>query len=226
LQSVGGYHGAKLRRYQDLIEKHLMSEYAHVMSYIKDGVASLGPLPVLSMLNTRYLIYASEIEGVIENPAALGSAWFVQGIHPVSSPLEEIQALNSIDLAHIAVIDTTQFSITSRDVLGNGQLRLKVYQPNYLEYESYALSDGLAVFAEIYYPKGWQAYVDDQPVEHIRVNYVLRALSIPAGKHVISFVFAPYSYKLGNQIMLISSLLLSLLLIMGIGYSLRHSSYF
>jgi hypothetical protein len=225
LQSVGGYHGAKLRRYQDLIEKHLMGEYAHIMSYIKGEIASLSSLPVLSMLNTRYLISASEKQDVIENPSALGSAWFVQAIHPVSSPIEEIQALTLVDLAHVAVIDTTKFAVPSSSGLDNGQLRLKVYQPNYLEYESEALSDGLAVFAEIYYPKGWQAYIDDQPVEHIRVNYVLRALCIPAGIHVISFVFAPYSYKIGNQIMLISSLLLGVLIILGMGYSLRSSKF-
>ncbi len=222
-QSVGGYHGAKLRRYQDLIEHALKDEYAHIVSYLQGHEPSLASLPVLNMLNTRYFIASPQREGVIQNSHALGNAWFVQAIHPVSSASQEMEALTTNNPAHKAVIDTTKFSVRLPDHLGNGTIHLKVYQPNYLQYETEASADGLAVFAEVYYPKGWQAYIDDQPVEHIRANYILRGLQVPAGKHIITFEFVPESYQIGNRVMLVSSLLMGVLFIVGMIYSIRKS---
>lgn len=103
-------------------------------------------------------------------------------------------------------------------ILGNGQLTIKVYEPNYLTYETHALSDGLVVFSEIYYSKGWKAYVDDLPTESLRVNYILRALAVPAGKHIIRWQFSPDSYNLGNQVMLVSSCILGVLVMLSVGY--------
>ena len=214
-QSVGGYHGAKLRRYQDLIEHCLMDEHAQIMSHIQGHIDSLGDLPILNMLNTRYLIASHQQEGVITNPKALGNAWFVQALQPVGSPLEEINALKTIDPQHTAVIDTTKFSVAYKPLLGNGQLTLTAYRPNYLQYEAVASADALAVFAEVYYPKGWQAWLDGQAVNHIRVNYILRAMEVPAGKHAITFTFAPRSYQVGNRVMLATAVLMILLLVIG-----------
>lgn len=220
--SVGGYHSAKLRRYQDLIEHCLKYEHTHILSYISGEVPSLAKLPVLNMLNAKYFIYAPQQGGVITNAHVLGNAWFVQAIQPVGNPWEEISTLRDIDLAHTAVIDTTKFAITDLNKLAKGTIYLQVYQPNYLVYEAHAVGNGLAVFSEIYYPKGWQAYIDNKPVEIIRANYVLRALAIPAGKHIIQWKFEPGSYRIGSQIMLVSSLLLSILWIICIIYSLKR----
>ena len=221
-QSVGGYHGAKLRRYQDLIEHCLMDEYAQIISHLQGHTDSLGPLPVLSMLNTRYFMASSQQAGVITNPHALGNAWFVQEFQPVASPLAEIEALKSIDPQHTAVIDTSLFSVASKPLLGSGQLTLVSYRPNHLQYEAEALADGLAVFAEVYYPQGWQAWLDGQPVDHIRVNYILRALEVPAGKHTITFTFAPRSYVLGNRVMLATAVVMALSLAVGSIYQLQR----
>lgn len=219
-QSVGGYHGAKLQRYQDLIEHCIVDEYAQIMSYKKNSIDSLPHLPVLNMLNTRYFVASSQQTGVITNPGALGNAWFVQSIHPVGSPLEEINALKKIYPQHTAVIDTTQFAFP-QTFLGEGKLNLTVYRPNYLVYAAEALTDGLAVFSEVYYPKGWQARLDGQAVNHIRVNYILRALVVPAGKHTITFSFAPKSYQTGNKVMLATAILMIMLLVIGGMYKAR-----
>ena len=192
-----------------------MGECDQIVSHVQDSIDNLEHLPVLNMLNTRYLIASHQQEEVITNPKALGSAWFVQALQPVGSPLEEINALKTIDPQHTAVIDTTKFSPASKPLLGNGRLTLTDYRPNYLQYEAMASADALAVFAEIYYPKGWQAWLDGQAVNHIRVNYILRAMEVPAGKHTITFTFAPRSYQVGNRVMLATAVLMIFLLIVG-----------
>jgi hypothetical protein len=208
-QSVGGYHGAKLRRYQDLIEHGLLTECYQLFDYLQGVTKDWGNLPVLNMLNVRYFFHSPERTGVITNPNALGNAWFVQTIYPVDSPLAEMEAVKSLDPQRVAVLDTSKFeypfSLTS---LGTGSIKLLVYEPSYLVYEAEVSADGLAVFSEIYYEKGWQAWVNEEPVKPIRVNYVLRALPIPAGKHKVTFKFDPDSYRIGNRIMLVFNLLL------------------
>lgn len=197
-KNIGGYHPAKLQRYQDLIENHL----------------SKGNQSVLNMLNMRYAI--TEEGQVQRNPNALGNAWFVSSIKKVVTSNEEIEALAEFSPAEEAVIHA-DFS----NYLGNfspqkeGTITLKEYQPNKLTYESDANSEQLAVFSEIWYGpnKGWQAYVDGNPVDHIRANYVLRAMKVPAGKHTIVFEFKPKSFAIGETVSYITSsiLLISLL---------------
>lgn len=221
-QAIGGYHGAKLRRYQDLIEYCLRDECAQIMSYKQAHTDRIGYLPVLNMLNTRYLITSHQQEGVITNPHALGPAWFVHTLQPVGSPLEEITALKTIHPQHTAVIDTTQFSVAHQPLSGQRHLTLTAYRPNYLQYEAETSTGGLAVFAEVYYPKGWQAWLDGQAVNHVRVNYILRALAVPAGKHTITFTFAPRSYRLGNQVMLATAVLMIVLLAVGGIYQVQR----
>lgn len=196
-KTIGGYHAAKLQRYQDIIERHITKNNQNV----------------LNMLNTKYFITQGQDGNatVQRNPAALGNAWFVNKITLVDSPDAEIDSLSAFDPAGQAFV-----SNTFKDYVGgltpskNGSITLKSYTPNKLEYDVDTNGDQLAVFSEIWYGpnKGWNAYIDGKEVEHIRANYVLRALKIPSGKHNIVFEFKPSSYFTGEIISLISSILL------------------
>lgn len=180
LNSVGGYHGAKLRRYQDLIDQHL----------------SKGNMNVLNMLNTKYFITRGNNNMPVHqlNTSALGNCWFIDSLAVVNTPIEESNALNTINPAYAAVTDVKfkdfakNFNATPDST---ALIKLTSYAPNKLEYVSTSNLDKTAVFSDIYYPYGWQAFIDDKPVDHFRVNYVLRALNIPAGDHKIVFKFHP-----------------------------------
>jgi hypothetical protein len=218
-KSIGGYHGAKMKRYQEMIEHHIspeMQQLGQRLQNVKtqDDVGSIfSGLNVLNMLNTKYVIFNPAADPLF-NSQALGNAWFVEDLSFVENADEEIEALGDFDAALEAIVDQ-QFS----DVLGNVSfnsrsqpvIQLKEYQPNRLKYEA-TVEDGtpLAVFSEIYYPAGWNAYLDGEPVEHVRANYILRAMPIPAGKHEIEFRFEPESYFIGNKISLASSFILIL----------------
>jgi hypothetical protein len=192
-KSIGGYHGAKLRRYQDVIDRHI----------------SQNNLEVLRMLNTRYAITGDQKQPVQRIPDPLGNAWFVEEIKPVVSPDEELDALTLFDAGTTAVVDIEKFPIDDHVYApDNGSINLVTYEPDYLKYDYQAKEEGVIVFSEIYYPAGWQAYLDGKPVSHFRANYVLRAMKVPEGKHTIEFRFDPQSYKVGNMVSLISSILL------------------
>lgn len=218
-KSIGGYHGAKLGRYQELIERAIAPEQSQVISALQNGSFSFGDIGVLNMLNTKYFVAGVSANAVIPNPTANGNAWFVSDVIEVSSADEEIGEVSKIDTKTTAVIDESKFEISGFVPSANGIISLEEYQPNYLTYSSANAGDGLAVFSEIYYPKGWTATIDGQEAEILRVNYVLRALQIPEGEHVIEFKFAPSSYAIGNTVALISSSLLILTLLGAIGYS-------
>lgn len=180
LKSVGGYHGAKLRRYQDIIDQHITQNN----------------MAVLNMLNTKYFIVPGEDRqpAIVPNSEALGNAWFVDKVVPVNTPLEESEALRTFDLATEAVTDKQfagQVAALETPVDSTASIVLTSYAPNRLEYATQSAQAKTAVFSEIYYPHGWQAYIDGQPVDHFRVNYILRALDIPAGKHTVCFEFHP-----------------------------------
>lgn len=180
LKSVGGYHGAKLRRYQDIIDQHITQNN----------------MAVLNMLNTKYFIVPGEDRQpvIVPNPDALGNAWFVDKVVPVDTPLEESEALRTFDLATEAVTDKQfagQVAALETPADSTASIVLTSYAPNRLEYATQSGLAKTAVFSEIYYPHGWQACIDGQPVEHFRVNYILRALDIPAGKHTVCFEFHP-----------------------------------
>lgn len=205
-KSVGGYHGAKLRRYQDLIDYHI----------------SQNNLEVLRMLNTRYALTGNPQQPVQRVPGALGNAWFVENVEAVNSPDEEIAALSDFDASSTAVVDVSKFPVEKRNYsANNATIELTEYQPNYLKYEYQAAQTGLVVFSEIYYAAGWQAYLDGQPVDHIRANYVLRAMQVPAGQHTIEFRFEPSSYKIGNTVSMVSSILLLLVIAGAIFYGVK-----
>jgi len=202
-KTIGGYHPAKLVRYQDLIDYHI----------------SKNNMDVLNMLNTKYIITPSDQGGerVQRNTAALGNAWFVSNVRTVQSNKEEIEVLDNFDPLGIAYVHQ-QFS----DYIGeasfdkNGSISLTSYEPNELTYNYQSNSEQFAVFSEIWYgpDKGWKAFIDGEPVEHIRANYVLRAMKLPAGNHQISFVFDPDSLKTGTLISRISSVIIVLLLLL------------
>ena len=198
-KSIGGYHGAKLRRYQDLIERQI----------------STNNQQVLNMLNMRYLITGDAKQPVQRNPGALGNAWFVSEVQPVASPDAEMAALNTISPATVAVVDASKFpqqKAATYNIAGSS-IALTAYSPDELKYRYNATQAGLVVFSEIYYADGWQAFIDGKPVPHIRADYVLRALQVPAGAHTIDFKFEPKSYAVGNGVSLAASIALLLVLL-------------
>jgi hypothetical protein len=210
-KSIGGYHGAKLRRYQDIIEHYL----GRITSENARQLMGTKYFDALNMLNTKYIIVSGQnnTQQLLRNPNALGNAWFVDEIKWVNNADEEIAALANINPAKTAVIDKrfetaelTNFEYKvnnspAMDSVGNSSsIKLTEYQPNRLKYESNADAEKLAVFSEIYYPKGWYVSIDGKEVDIVRANYILRAMLIPAGKHTIEFRFDPQSFKITEQI--------------------------
>ena len=204
-KSIGGYHAAKLRRYQELIDHHIVPEMQALASEVVAKGGRMDSLeaakfPVLNMLNTRYVIFPAAEDGrtvPLQNPHALGNAWFVRHVQYVANADEEIDALSGLRPAETAVVDAR-----FRDALQGleqapadslGTIRLTAYEPNRLVYETQNTTDGVAVFSEIYYPAGWQVTIDGQPAPLARANYVLRALHIPAGQHTVEMRFDPQS---------------------------------
>ncbi len=219
-KSIGGYHGAKIRRYQDVISRHLTKEIQQIMT---DRGLNAENTKVLSMLNARYVMAGMQAESVLKNPYANGTAWFVENIEKVNSPDEEIEKIGTVNLDRTAVLDVSKFRVGNIQADSAAQVRMTSYEPNHLIYEAETSAPSLAVFSEIYYPKGWTATVDGKEVNILRVNYLLRALELSPGKHTIEFVFAPRSYYLGNTIMWISSILLIIVLGYGIFIILKQN---
>lgn len=187
LKSIGGYSAAKLRRYQDLIDQYI----------------SKMDLDVISMLNAKYIVVSDENGQVVpqRNPYAMGNAWYVDSIMIVDTPNEECAALGNINLNNTAVLDkkfadfVTDFNPVNDST---ASVKLNTYSPKELTYTSNAKNDGTVVFSEIYYPYGWKAFIDGKEAGIFRVNYLLRAINVPAGTHQISMVFEPDSVKKGN----------------------------
>jgi hypothetical protein len=211
-KSIGGYHGAKLRRYQELYEHQIQKNFN---------------LNVLNMLNTKYIIQPDQNRKpqVVPNMNALGNAWFVDSVRMVDNADQELNALTNFDPATTAIMDKRfekDLEGFTPQIDSTAQIQLIEYEPNHLKYQSNTKTDQLAVFSEIYYDKGWNAYVDEKPVPHFRVNYVLRAMIVPAGKHLIEFKFEPRVYYVGEKISLASSLLLIFILLGSVVYYLRN----
>ncbi len=214
-KNVGGYHAAKLRRYQELIDHRLSPEMQKLVKGLQSGVSIdsvfIG-LPAINMLNTRYVIYDLN-QPPLKNNHALGNAWFVNRYKIVENADEEIAALGEINPASEAIIDKRFSEFVKgknfvKDV--SGTINLIEYRPNYLKYKTKTATEQLTVFSEIYYEKGWDAFIDGSKIPHFRVDYVLRAMVLPAGEHTVEFKFEPKSYFIGNKISLASSILLLL----------------
>ena len=217
-KSIGGYHAAKLRRYQEIIEEHIYDEMNGIFSKLSEAGGDMSKVdrnafPVLNMLNTRYFILPLQDGSTVPvfNPYAYGNAWFVGDVDYVNNANEEIDALHDINPLHTAVVDkrfAEQVKITaSPDSLSS--IVLKEYQPNALKYEVDSKNGGVVVFSEIYYP-GWISTIDGEEVEHGRADYILRAMNVPAGKHVIEFKFDPKSLHTTETIAYIAFALLAL----------------
>ena len=205
-KSIGGYHGAKLKRYQELIEFQI----------------SKNNMDVLNMLNTKYFIVPDKNKQPVAqfNPGALGNAWFVEDYRIVPNADAEIMALSDFNPEQEAIVDKqfgkyVEGKSFSKDTVSF--IKLESYKPNDLIYSAKCTQEELAVFSEIYYPDGWQAYIDGKQVDHFRVNYVLRAMVVPEGEHTIEFKFQPQSYYMSNKVSLVSSIVLLLLLIFVFG---------
>ena len=205
-KSIGGYHAAKLRRYQDLIDRQLVNANP----------------AVLNMLNTRYIIQPLEDgrETVVRNPGALGNAWFVSEVKWVDNADAEMAAITDFDPSHTAVADR-HFAREIGDKIvppaAGDTIYETGYKPDELTYRYRSQQGGLAVFSEIYFPWGWQVTVDGKPVDMARVNYVLRAVNLPAGEHEVIFRFDPPSVHTTEAIAYVS-LFLILAAFVGTGF--------
>ncbi|HRI79278.1 MAG TPA: YfhO family protein, partial [Cyclobacteriaceae bacterium] len=222
-RATGGYSGARLHRYEELMDSCLGPELqAMVGQYNSTGRLFLPQHGVMSMMNVKYYINGQKRTDFFTNDFANGAAWFIKDVQSVNSANEELSKLQSINTLETAVVDVTKFKVAAtayeKDSLAYiQQLELK---PPYIKYESQSAYDGLAVFSEIYYPKGWHAKIDGKEVPILRADYVLRALEVPAGKHSIEFSFEPKPYMIGNKITMASSWLLVIIVAASLGWSL------
>jgi hypothetical protein len=210
--SLSGYHAAKLKRYDELFDFHISKNNIHV----------------LNMLNTKYII-ADDDEGnpyPYQNTDANGNAWFVEDIRFVNSANEEILALDSLDTKRIAVMmpNSDYDAYLKEDIMidTTATIIVKEYKPNYIKYKTSNAVDGFAVFSEIYYENGWNAYINGKLTQHTRVDYVLRGMEIPSGQHVVEFKFEPQVIKTGGTIALASSIVFVLLFLGGLFYSFKR----
>lgn len=202
--SLGGYHGAKPRRIQDLYEYQI----------------SKGNQEILNMLNTKYFILENQGQFLAQpNPEANGNAWFVEKVKFTQTSTESFLALKDFDSETTAIINKSFSDLVKKDKFDPAKtdtIYLKNHQPNKMVYEYSIKEEQLAVFSEIYYPHGWNAYIDGRKTPHFRADYVLRAMVLPAGKHEIIFKFEPQVVKTGSMISLVSCLVLGILLVSGI----------
>jgi hypothetical protein len=216
-KSIGGYHGAKMKRYQELIEAHLYKEMQTIINNLQetnqtDIYGSVSKQPVLNMLNTKYIIVSAD-NFPIYNSGALGSVWFVNSSKIVDNADKEIASLAAFDPKTEVIVDKRYESLLMNNnaaIDSSATIKLDIYKPNYLKYSSKSNTSRIAVFSEIYYPKGWNAYIDGKPSEYFRANYVLRAMVIPSGNHEIEFRFEPKSAQISGIISFISSIILLL----------------
>ena len=210
-KSIGGYSAVKPRRMQQLFDYQIANNN----------------MEVLNMLDVKYVIQTDKTgkEFPTSNPKANGNAWFVSQVKLVNSADEEMKALKGLDSKNVALVNSNDFKIKNTAFAKDNSARiiLETYKPNYLKYVSNNANEGLAVFSEMYYGKGWNAYIDGKSVDHIRVDYVLRGLNIPAGKHTIEFKFEPQVIKTGSMITLISSIGMLLLLAGGIYFERKKN---
>lgn len=219
--NIGGYHGAKLRRYQDLYDSCIAEETDELINDARGGTLEFDKYSVLDMLNVKYIAFGPDKDNIIVNPSANGNAWFVREVANMNSPAEVLSKVKNIDTKTTAVIDNSKFTVRNFQFDSTSTIKLIEMTPPHLKYESNSPVDGLAVFSEIYYPKGWHASIDDKEVPLLRADYILRALEIPAGKHTVEFSFEPKPYVIGNKVTMASSWLLVLLILGSLGWTVK-----
>jgi len=210
-KSIGGYHPAKLRIYQDIIEKYL----------------SAGNQNVLNMLNTKYIIFANPQTNQPQlqpNPYAYGHCWLVKNVRIVNGPVEEIQAIGNTNLRDTAIVQKSFSNVVTQPQWdSSATIRLTKFDNDTMDYSFSSSRPQFAVFSEIYYPYGWNAYVDGKKAEYCKTDYVLRGMSLPPGQHAVRFVFEPSSYKTGVKISYIASFLILILFLGGLFMEWRTS---
>ena len=224
-KSIGGYHAAKLRRYQEMIDEHIAPEMQRMLPAITQAAGDMTKVngdsifPIINMLNTKYFIIGLQSGQTvpIHNPYALGNAWFVDKLSYVDNANQEIDRVGKIDLKHEAVADKKFAKQLGQAVVqgSNASVVMKSYAPNHLVYETKSDKGGVLVFSEVYYP-GWTATVDGQPVELGRVNYILRAMNIKPGAHEVVLDFHPSSIRKTETVAYASYGFLLLLIALGV----------
>lgn len=202
--NIAGYHGAKLKRYQELMDLQIAK----------------GNTSVLNMLNTKYYLNKSDSGGLVAaiNPNRLGPAWFVKELISVKNADQEMQLLSSFNPLDEGLIDK-RFDQKNYKFSSTGSISLESYKPNHLVYNVSSDSSAFAVFSEIFYDKGWNAYIDGVLYPHFRVNYVLRGMNLPAGDYQVEYKFEPYSVAVGSS----GSLICSVLIYLFLGFSVFKS---
>jgi len=213
--SLGGYHGAKMKRYQELIENCLSSNLAEMIGVLQNGSKDLSKFTAVNMLNAQYLKFGNQANNVLQNDHAFGNAWFTESMVSVKTPDEELAAICSLVNQKTTVINAEKFKSSQSVYDAAATITLETYQPNLLKYRVNNQNAGFAVFSEIYYSLGWEATVDGVSAEIKQVNYVLRGLEIPANSQEVIFEFKPAAYFIGNKITAAFSA--TVLLILGFG---------
>jgi hypothetical protein len=228
--SIGGYHGAKMRRYQDLIETGLTEDINALFGALQSQNlqtvdSTLAGATYLNMINTRYILINPETQPITNRHAA-GNAWFVRQVRVVENADADVAALANMDITTEATLDARYESALARksfDPDPTASIELVEYQPNRMVYRSETGTEQLALFSEIHYEKGWQAYIDGEKADHMRMDYLLRGMVVPPGSHEIVFEFRPRAYFTGSTISTVSSILLLLLLAGAVVLQLRKN---
>lgn len=203
--SIGGYHAAKLHRYQDLIDRQLNNELQQFVNAVNNAQGDMSQVkgdsisPVLNMLNTKYFMFGKQADQVVLNPYANGNGWFVSNINFVKNADAEMAGLTGLDTKHKAVADEKFRAVLDGSPLDSGSVQVTAHDLDCLKYTISSPKGGVVVFSEIYYP-GWTVTIDGKPAELGRVNYVLRALKVPAGKHQVVMTFHPASITATNSV--------------------------
>ena len=221
-KSIGGYHAAKLRRYQEMIEQYISPEMQQMFKAVSEAGGDMTKIsgdsiwPVLNMLNTKYMIFPLQGGQTVplQNPYTYGNAWFIDKIQYVANANEEMAAVGQLNLRHEAVADA-KFKAQLGEAMKQDSVSIvtiKGYEPNELSYEVNSGKGGVVVFSEIYYP-GWTATIDGQPAELGRVNYILRALNVKPGKHDVVLTFKPKSVNTTETIAYVSYVILMLVIL-------------
>jgi hypothetical protein len=216
-KNIGGYHAAKLRRYQELINMYLTKEMGQMFASFgrakstEQITSTMDSLGILNMMNMKYLIYNKEAAPLV-NPYANGNAWFVGNIRVADGANQEMKMLGEINTKKEMVVDKSFAAQLPTKLTSDSSAHIALvkYNPNQLKYSFSSKTDQVAVFSEIYYEKGWNAYINGKLVPYVRANYLLRAMPLKAGNYEIEFKFEPKSYSIGNTIALTSSILLIL----------------
>ena len=222
--SIGGYHGAKMRRYQDLIERKINKERELLVDKLQNNNIDFSDLQVINMLNVGYIKFGEDRNNVVQNKFSNGNVWYIDKLIPTNSPKDEIEMLSNINTKKEAVYDKNIFdNIKITDFSSEGKIKVVEYNPNRIIYKSENQNKSFVVFSEIYYSHGWKVLIDGKESKLIRVNYTLRGLELSPGNHTIEMKFMPNAYIIGDKVILASNYILLFLLIIVIFIEIKKN---